>query len=87
MNDLESTTVAGETISGRSFRGTVSQLLRMLLTCVWVFILSLAVQPTARGQSSTYARLVGTVRDQTDAVVPGVEITATAQATNIPKQP
>ena len=38
--------------------------------------------PLAQGQASTYARLVGTVRDQTGAVIPGVEFTATARATN-----
>ncbi len=40
--------------------------------------------PTVFGQSSTYARLVGTVKDQTGALVPGVEVTAVAQATNVP---
>ena len=40
---------------------------------------------TAHAQSGTYARLVGTVTDQTGAVLPGVEVTATARATNVPK--
>ena len=55
----------------------------MLPTCFWVLILFLALQPTAYGQSSTYARLVGTVKDQTEAVLSGVEVTATARATNV----
>ena len=55
---------------------------RRLPTCVWAFILFLAVQPAAYGQSSTYARLVGTVRDPSGAVIPGVEVTVTARATN-----
>ena len=59
-----------------------SPLLWMPPACVWIFILFLAVQSTAYGQSSTYARLVGTVKDQTGAVVPGAEVTATARATN-----
>ncbi len=37
------------------------------------------------GQATTYARLLGTVTDQTGAVVPGVEIEATATATNVPR--
>ena len=57
----------------------------MLAATVWLFILSMVVQPTAYGQSSTYARLVGTVTDQTGGVLPGVEVMATARATNVPK--
>ena len=62
---------------------TRSPLLWMLPACICAFILFLAVQPTAYGQSSTYARLVGTVKDQTGAVLPGVEVTAAARATNV----
>ena len=39
--------------------------------------------PAAYGQSGSFARLVGTVTDQSGAVVPGVEITAVQQETNI----
>jgi len=46
-------------------------------------VLLLLFQPLAYGQAATYARLVGTVRDQTGAVIPGVEVTATARATNV----
>lgn len=35
------------------------------------------------GQSTTYARLVGTIEDQTGAVLPGVEVTVRAYATNV----
>ena len=38
---------------------------------------------SAYGQATTYARLLGTVTDQTGAVVPGVEVEATA--TNVPR--
>ena len=48
-------------------------------------ILFLLAPGTAHAQSGTYARLVGTVTDQTGAVLPGVEVTATARATNVPK--
>ena len=61
---------------------TAVQLRLILLICSCVFVLFPAVQ--AYGQSSTYARLVGTVKDQSDAVLPGVEVTATSKATNIP---
>ena len=61
---------------------TAVQLRLILLICSCVFVLFPAVQ--AYGQSSTYARLMGTVRDQSEAVLPGVEVTATARATNIP---
>ena len=66
--------------------GARSPLLRMLAAPVWVFILLwVAIQPSAYGQSSSYARLVGSVKDETGAVLPGVEVTATAQATNTPR--
>ena len=55
----------------------------MLVAAMGVCLLSAVLQPLAYGQSSTYARLVGTVRDQTGGVVPGVDITATARATNV----
>ena len=48
-------------------------------------ILFLLAPGPAHAQSGTYARLVGTVTDQTGAVLPGVEVTATARATNVPK--
>ena len=53
----------------------------MLYLSFWLLVLS-GHQPPAYGQSSTYARLVGTVRDQSGGVVPGVEVTATALTTN-----
>ena len=49
----------------------------------WILIFFFVFQGTAPGQSSTYARLVGTVTDQTEAVVPGVEVMAVANATNL----
>ncbi|PYV08839.1 MAG: hypothetical protein DMG07_24620 [Acidobacteria bacterium] len=39
--------------------------------------------PLARGQSSTFARLVGTVTDQSGGVIPGVEVTAVSKETNV----
>ena len=38
--------------------------------------------PLAYGQAAAFARLVGTVSDQTGAVIPGVEITAVNKRTN-----
>ncbi len=53
---------------------------------VAIFITALVLAaPVAHGQATTYARLVGTVKDLTGAVVPGAEITATAKATNVPR--
>ena len=49
-----------------------------------LMILALAA-PLAYGQAAVFARLVGTVKDQTEAVVPGVEVTATNTATNVPR--
>ena len=49
----------------------------------WILIFFFVFQGTAPGQSSTYARLVGTVTDQTEAVVPGVDVMAVANATNL----
>src|SRR5262249_30459803 len=37
----------------------------------------------AFGQSATFARLVGTVTDQSGALVPGVEVTAVNKETNV----
>ena len=48
----------------------------------WILIFFFVFQGTALGQSSTYARLVGTVTDQTGAVLPGVIVTAMAKSTN-----
>ena len=55
-----------------------------LATGALVLTVLLIAPPLAYGQAITYARLVGTVKDQTGAVVPGVEVTATSQATNVP---
>ena len=44
----------------------------------WLVAVLLAGSTLAYGQAATYARLVGTVKDQTGAVLPGVEVTATA---------
>ena len=55
----------------------------LVRVAISLMILALAT-PLAYGQAATFARLVGTVRDQTDAVVPGVEVTATNTATNVP---
>ena len=53
------------------------------LISVYVLVLFLLVLATAYGQSTTYGRFVGTVEDQSGAVVPGVDVTATAKATNV----
>ena len=80
LRRLTSKNVLKHAPSGRPVLwGVRSPLLWMLATSVWVFILSLA----AYGQSSTYARLVGTVKDQTGAVVPRVDVIATARTTNV----
>ena len=87
MCSLALTNVCGHSTAGSGTLWAMrSPLLWMPPACLWVFILFLAVQSTAYGQSSTYARLVGTVKDQTGAVVPGAEVTATARATNISRQ-
>ena len=49
-----------------------------------VLLLFLLAPATVYGQSTTYARVVGTVKDQTGAVLPGVEVTVAARATNVP---
>ena len=54
------------------------------LTPLWLSLLCLLSLPTVCGQSTTCARLLGTVKDQTGGVLPGVEVTATAVATNVP---
>ena len=55
-----------------------------LLGGIAVLTVVLLTPPVAYGQAALFARLVGTVQDQTDAVVPGVEVTATNTATNVP---
>jgi hypothetical protein len=52
---------------------------------VAVLAVTLLTPPLAYGQAASSGRIVGTVKDQTDAVVPGVEVTATNTATNIPR--
>src|SRR5688500_7498129 len=44
---------------------------------------ALIATPEAFGQSSTFARLIGTVTDQSGAVIPGVSVTAVNKGTNI----
>ena len=84
LRRLTSKNVLKHAPSGRPVLWEVrSLLLWMLAASVWVLILSLATHPIAYGQSSTYARLVGTVKDQTGAVLPGVEVTSSAKATNV----
>src|SRR5438093_9634444 len=48
-----------------------------------ITLVALLSAPVAFGQSSTFARLVGTVTDQSGAVVPGVEVTAVHMETNV----
>lgn len=55
-----------------------------LATAALVLVVHALAAPLAYGQAATFSRLLGTVRDGTGAVVPGVEVTATATATNIP---
>ena len=55
-----------------------------LATAALVLVVHALAAPLAYGQAATFSRLLGTIRDQTGAVVPGVEVTATATATNIP---
>ena len=54
--------------------------LRLVLTIATVLLL---ITPLAQGQNTAYARLVGLVKDQTGAVLPGVEITVASQLTNV----
>ena len=63
--------------------GYRSKTLWLAAACLVLVVHALAA-PLAYGQAATFSRLLGTVRDQTGAVVPGVEVTATATATNIP---
>ncbi len=53
---------------------------RLALSVVALLLLTPSL---LQGQSTAYARLVGTVKDQTGAVLPGVEITAASQLTNV----
>jgi len=57
--------------AGKTFPRVQSPLLSMPTCFAWVFVFFLMTPPLAQGQASTYARLVGTVRDQTGAVIPG----------------
>ena len=57
----------------------------MATVFAWVTISLLAAHASAYGQSTTYARLVGTIKDQSGAVLDGADITATALATNVPR--
>ena len=52
------------------------------LLAAWLLTFLALSASAAHGQSSTYARVVGTVKDQTGAVLPGVRVTATARATS-----
>ena len=53
---------------------------RFLLNLATVLLL---IPPAASAQNTTYARLVGTVTDQTGAVLPGVEVTVETRSTNV----
>ena len=53
---------------------------RLALSVVALLLLTPSL---VQGQSTAYAQLVGTVRDQTGAVLPGVEITVASQLTNV----
>ena len=53
---------------------------RLALSVVALLLLTPSL---LQGQSTAYARLVGTVKDQTGAVLPGVEITAASRRTNV----
>ena len=57
----------------------------MATVFAWVTTCLLAAHASAYGQSTTYARLVGTIKDQSGAVLDGADITATALATNVPQ--
>ena len=46
-------------------------------------VTALFAAPAVFGQSSTYARLIGTVTDQGGGVMPGVTVTALNKGTNI----
>ena len=50
---------------------------------LYVLVLLLLTSAAVYSQSTTYGRFVGTVTDQTGAVLPGVEVTATAEATSV----
>ena len=56
-----------------------------LMTVIVVGTVLLAASTPVYGQAATYARLVGTIEDQTGALLPGVEVIVTARATNVPK--
>src|SRR5271167_950583 len=47
-----------------------------------LLVLVLAVIFTVRGQSNTEGGITGTVADPSGAVIPGVPVTATSEATN-----
>ena len=57
-----------------------------LLSVPVLLMLALAVfanSSAAFAQSTTFARLIGTVTDQSGAVIPGVTVTAVNKATSI----
>ena len=64
------------------WRGTIRSFW-MPATFAWVSTCFLVAYSAAYGQSTTYARLVGTVKDQSGAALTGADITATALATNV----
>ena len=82
LGRLIAVNVGRHSAPGKTVPWGQSPLLWMLAGSAWVFALFLAGHCTAYSQSSTYARLVGTVRDQSGAVIPGVDVIATAKATN-----
>ncbi len=69
-------------VENPSFADQPSRVVSGLIS-VYVLVLFLLVPATAYGQSTTYGRFVGTVEDQSGAVVPGVGGTARAKATNV----
>ncbi len=79
----------GLTSEGLTFTKSKSmQSTRARILALWaVVLLFVFTQPKLLwGQSTTFARLVGTVTDATGGVVPGVEIEVRNQATNIVRE-
>src|SRR6059036_1385226 len=56
--------------------------MRRTAACVWVGLLVFALAGAAAWAQATTAQISGTVKDQSGAVLPGVEITATQTATS-----
>src|SRR4029434_8865247 len=73
----------GRTGSNRRNTMPVRRFETLLRRTVIAWMAFLILIPVAYGQSASWGRLVGTITDQSGAVIPGVEVTAVNKETNI----